>query len=82
MQAYYEIEAEIPQDHQLNLKLPDTIPAGHAKIAIIYELPDINAHKAKQMADFLAALPDEQSTPGMSREAIADYLRHERESWD
>jgi hypothetical protein len=39
MHAYYEIETEIPNNHQLNLSLPNDIPAGKAKIAIIYELP-------------------------------------------
>ena len=26
MQAYYEIETQIPGNHQLNIQLPDTIP--------------------------------------------------------
>ncbi len=38
MQAYYEIETDIPKNHQLHLLLPDDIPAGKAKVAIIYEL--------------------------------------------
>lgn len=82
MQAYYEIETEIPIDHQLHLKLPDDIPAGHAKIAVIYDIPDKSADKAEQMAAFLKALPDEPEEPGLSREAINDYLRQERQSWD
>jgi hypothetical protein len=36
MQAYYEIEEFVPGNHQLNIQLPDTIPVGHVKIAIIY----------------------------------------------
>ena len=40
MQAYYEIETDIPNNHQLNLVLPDEIPEGKAKVAIIYELPN------------------------------------------
>jgi len=39
MQAYYEIETLIPQDHQLQLQLPETIPAGRAKAL---SLPDIS----------------------------------------
>jgi len=39
MQAYYEIEVDIPNNHQLNLVLPDNLPEGKAKVAIIYELP-------------------------------------------
>ncbi len=82
MQAYYEIETEIPLNHQLHLKLPDNIPAGHAKIAVIYDVPDKSTTKAEQMAAFLKALPDEPEEAGLSREAIDDYLRHERQSWD
>ena len=38
MHAYYEIETDIPINHQLNIRLPDTIPSGRAKIAVIYEV--------------------------------------------
>ena len=31
MQAYYEIETQIPQNHRLKLQLPETIPVGLAK---------------------------------------------------
>ena len=65
MQAYYEIEAQIPQNHQLRLLLPDTIPVGHAKIAIIYELPEVTENKIVKMAAFLNELPDESDEPGL-----------------
>ena len=35
MQGYYEIEAQIPLNHHLSLQLPDSIPVGVAKIAVI-----------------------------------------------
>ena len=41
MQAYYEIETEIPSNHQILLQLPDSIPPGLAKIAVIYEVTPI-----------------------------------------
>ena len=41
MQAYYEIETDIPRNHQLHLQLPDSIPSGRVKIAVIYELTQI-----------------------------------------
>ena len=47
MHAYYEIETEIPNNHQLNISLPNDIPAGKAKIAVIYELP-IKSEKKPQ----------------------------------
>ncbi|HEY8097267.1 MAG TPA: hypothetical protein VIE65_14375 [Methylobacter sp.] len=82
MQAYYEIETQIPQNHQLKLQLPDTIPVGHAKVAVIYELPEVTENKAVKMAAFLNALPDETDESGLSREAINDYIQQERQGWD
>jgi len=46
MQAYYEIETEIPLNHQLMLQLPDSIPVGHVKITVIYEVPKTQKNKA------------------------------------
>ncbi|MDP3877760.1 MAG: hypothetical protein Q8Q50_12335 [Methylobacter sp.] len=40
MQAYYEIETDITANHQLHIQLPDSIPQGRAKIAVIYELAE------------------------------------------
>ena len=40
MQAYYEIETDITANHQLHIQLPDTIPQGRVKVAVIYELPE------------------------------------------
>lgn len=81
MQAYYEIETEIPASHQLNIQLPDNIPAGRAKIAIIYELAEAGSNKNTPMADFLASLPD-NPTGGLSREEIQTYINQERQNWD
>ena len=48
MQAYYEIETNISKNHQLNLLLPDEIPEGKVKVAIIYDFlePKNNAGEA------------------------------------
>ncbi|MEO1133427.1 MAG: hypothetical protein AAFX40_12065 [Cyanobacteria bacterium J06639_1] len=78
MQAYYEIEAEIPDSHQLSIQLPDTIPPGKAKIAIIYETTS-DADPAS-MADFLENLPD--NTQGMSRAEVQSHITRERQSWE
>jgi hypothetical protein len=51
MYAYYELETEIPVNHQLMLQLPNHIPAGHARVAIIYEkveTPNAEAETWKQ----------------------------------
>ena len=44
MQVYYEIETDIPSSHQLNIQLPDTIPAGRVKIAVFYEVAYFPTH--------------------------------------
>lgn len=53
MQAYYEIETDIPVDHQLHINLPENIPAGRAKIAVIYELTQIKNHAGVALKAFL-----------------------------
>ena len=82
MQAYYEIETEIPVNHQLKLQIPDSIPSGHVKIAVIYELPKAAENKSEKLTAFLNALPDVPEGKGLSREAINDYIQQERQGWD
>lgn len=81
MRAYYEIETDIPANHQLQIRLPDDIPAGRAKIAVIYELSERQPAAKNVMAEFLFSLPD-NGTPGLSREQIQAYIEEERASWD
>ena len=47
MYAYYELETKIPANHQLTLQLSDTIPIGHAKVAIIYEMSEPSQSEMK-----------------------------------
>lgn len=79
MQAYYEIEIQIPGNHQLNIQLPDTIPAGRAKIAVIYEVADLPTTKKDLMSNFLASLPDNPEG-GLIVEEIQAYIDDERAS--
>ncbi len=51
MQAYYERETEIPNNYQLDLSLPDDIPA--AKAAIIYEFSEPKDNTGIALAEFL-----------------------------
>lgn len=81
MRAYYEIETHIPVNHQLNIQLPDTIPSGKARIAVIYEIAAPQQDKKKSMTDFLNSLPDKH-TGGLSRDEIDAYINQERSSWD
>jgi len=81
MQAYYEIETDIPRDHQLHIQLPDTIPAGRAKIAVIYELDDAKVTEDSLMTEFLKSLPVTK-TQGLSVEQMQAYITEERASWE
>lgn len=80
MQAYYEIETDIPLNHQLSIRLPDNIPAGRVKVAVIYEVNETGGNQT-QMAAFLNALPDNPGT-GLSRNEIQAYVNRERDNWD
>ena len=53
MHAYYEVETNIPTDHQLHIKLPDSIPAGRAKIAVICELTEAKNNVGLALKAFL-----------------------------
>jgi hypothetical protein len=53
MQAYYEIEANIPSNHQLQIQLPDSIPVGRAKIAVIYEFAEPESNAGQALKAFL-----------------------------
>jgi len=57
MPAYYELETDILANHQIIVQLPDNIPVGHAKIAVIYEMNPISndLSKSKTLVDFLGA---------------------------
>ena len=80
MQAYYEIETDIPLNHQLNIRLPDNIPAGRAKVAVNYEVNE-SSEQTTKMADFLNSLPDNTSD-GLSRSDIENHINQERKNWD
>jgi hypothetical protein len=91
MQAYYELEADIPADHQLNIHLPDNIPIGKAKVAIIYEVGDLlttainnkqqnDNTKPKSLTDFLGTgKPYSRFT---SVKEIDAFVTENREIWE
>lgn len=98
MQAYYEIETDIPVNHQLHIRLPDSIPSGRAKIAVIYEVPQIPKEAIKSTlasADGTESeLPQPQSnmldflgagkafSRFASTEAVDSFIAQQREDWD
>ncbi len=79
MQAYFETEAYLPVNHSLNIRLPDEIPAGKVRIAVIYEKPSQNDNN-ENMADFLDSLP--LNAQGRSSTDIEKQINEERNSWD
>lgn len=65
MQAYYETHAQLSENHQITLQLPDTIPTGHIRIAVIYETinPAQTAESAQQLANLGGIAPDLNTEP-------------------
>ncbi len=79
MRAYYEIETENPSNHELKIRLPDEIPTGKIKVAIIYEIIEPSPQQDRMTA-LLDSLP-EPDGEGLSKEKIQAFIRQERESW-
>ena len=87
MQAYYELEADIPVDHRLNIVLPDTIPVGKAKMTVIYEVGEtVNTKsqtadaKPKNLTDFFGVGKDYSRFTTVKE--IDDFIAENREVWD
>ena len=82
MQAYFETDVVVSTDHRLNLQLPDEIPPGQARIAVIYKLPaKVEAIvTAGNMDTFLAELPINEQ--GRSHADILRQIQAERDSWE
>ncbi|MBS3955071.1 MAG: hypothetical protein KGZ88_19130 [Methylomicrobium sp.] len=79
MQAYYETEVILPVNHHLNLQLPDEIPAGRVRIAVIYEKEN-NGTEQGNLSQFLSTLPLNEQ--GRSDADILQQIKEERDSWD
>ena len=75
MQAYYEIEIDIPKNHRLNLVLPDDIPEGKAKVAIIYELPSL---QTKNTEDLIKAIKKFRAKQALSNKEIKELIEEGR----
>jgi hypothetical protein len=79
MQAYFETEVFLPVNHHLNLKLPDEIPAGRVRIAVIYE-KEKKSTEPGNLSQFLSSLPLNEH--GRSAADIMQQIKEERDSWD
>jgi hypothetical protein len=81
MQAYFETETTLPVSHCLNIQLPDEIPAGKIRIAVIYEKPlETVAAERGNLDNFLASLP--LNRVGRTAMDIQQQIQQERDSWD
>lgn len=86
MQAYYETETQISNNHQLHIQLPNNIPAGRAKIAVIYETQNIPEQPIKEspppknLLDFLGA--GKAYSRFSSAEDIDNFIANNREDWE
>ena len=78
MQAYFETEVFLPVNHHLNLQLPDEIPAGRVRIAVIYEKEN-SLTEPGNLSHFLSTLPLNEQ--GRSNEDIMKQINEERDSW-
>lgn len=70
MQSYYEIETEIPSNHLLSIQIPAYIPAGKARIAVIYETVETQQTDAPQDDFFTCAGIWKDS--GINQDSIRD----------
>ena len=77
MQAYYEIETEIPKNHQLNLSLPAEIPEGTVKVAIIYNLPNAQATKTDALIQAIKEFRVNQALSAQDIKALCEEGRDE-----
>ncbi len=55
MQAYYEMNIEVPQNHLVSFYLPETIPAGQVKIAVIFDNSQNHSTTPKKWNAFFAS---------------------------
>lgn len=76
-----EISAEIDQNRQIHLQLPETFKTGKAKVIVIVE-DNEQASKQLALADFLNELPINPENQGLSRDEIQQYIQEERQGWD
>lgn len=76
-----ELSADIDQNRQIHLQLPETFKTGKAKVIVMVE---DNGQTSKQsaLADFLNELPDKPEYQGLSRDEIQQFIQQERMGWD
>jgi hypothetical protein len=74
-----ELPADIDQNHQIHLQLPETIKVGKAKVIVMVEETE-QPEQSLTLVDFLNELPDVAKGAGLSQEEIKHYVDQERQS--
>jgi hypothetical protein len=76
-----ELPADLDQNHQIHLQLPETVKSGKAKVIVMVEDTE-QPEQPLTLVDFLNELPDVSKGGGLSQEEIKHYVDQERQSWD
>ena len=78
-----ELRAEITNDHELRVKLPEDVASGPARVIVLLEEPEDVAKQVaaqKKMRAFFQRL-DERQVNERSVDEIDRMLENERNSW-
>ncbi|NBC49838.1 MAG: hypothetical protein GVY22_18050, partial [Gammaproteobacteria bacterium] len=77
-----EIEANVDENNELHLKLPEPYHGKHARVIVLLDSPELTApaQPPGNLDAFLAALPT--PTKGRDRAEITAQVRQERADWD
>lgn len=74
-----KLQAQVPQDRTLSIKLPDDVDEGLAEIIVL--VPEARHPRRLSVEEFLAEL-SERPHPTRSKEEIDADLLEMRQSWD
>ncbi len=79
-----KLNAQVTQDHTLNLKLPEDVREGPAEVIVLVPDPEVYASQepnAGTLGEFLSK-PRVDRSFIRSKAEIDDSLRAERDSWE
>jgi hypothetical protein len=74
-----KLQAQVPQDRTLSIKLPDDVDEGLAEIIVL--VPEARHPKSLSVEEFIAEL-SERPLRRRSKEEIDAELLEMRQSWD
>ena len=74
-----KLQAQVPQDRTLSIKLPDDVDEGLAEIIVL--VPEARHPRSLSVEEFLAELAERPHRTRSKEEIDADLLEM-RQSWD